>query len=104
MEGDTGATEDRSNYRQRPGQFPVPMAREFPISVDATRYYKSGTSFAYRYLAFWVATLFSRTVVGLLPTLLVVIPALRCPGRTQNRSTYCANTFNSFGKISLDRR
>jgi TRAP-type uncharacterized transport system substrate-binding protein len=62
---------------QNAGQFPAPMAHEFPISADATRYYKSGKSFAYRYLPFWVASLFDRTVVVLLPTLLVVIPALR---------------------------
>jgi TRAP-type uncharacterized transport system substrate-binding protein len=62
---------------QNAGQFPAPLLHDFPISADANRYYKSGKSFAYRYLPFWVASLFDRTVVVLLPTLLVVIPILR---------------------------
>jgi TRAP-type uncharacterized transport system substrate-binding protein len=62
---------------QNAGQFPAPLLHDYPISADANRYYKSGKSFAYRYLPFWVASLFDRTVVVLLPTLLVVIPILR---------------------------
>ena len=62
---------------QNAGQFPAPLAHEFPISADAARYYKSGKSFAYRYLPFWIASLLDRTVVVLLPVLLVVIPGLR---------------------------
>jgi TRAP-type uncharacterized transport system substrate-binding protein len=62
---------------QYAGQFPAPLVHDFPISADATRYYKSGKSLAYRYLPFWVASLLDRTVVVLLPTLLVVIPLLR---------------------------
>src|SRR6202051_1664469 len=62
---------------QNAGQFPAPLVHDFPISADATRYYKSGKSLAYRYLPFWLATLLDRTVFVLLPTLLVVIPLLR---------------------------
>jgi hypothetical protein len=62
---------------QNAGQFPAPLVQDVPISADAARYYKSGKSFAYRYLPFWVASLLDRTVVVLLPTLLVVIPVLR---------------------------
>jgi TRAP-type uncharacterized transport system substrate-binding protein len=62
---------------QNAGEFPAPLAHDYPISADALRYYKSGKSFAYRYLPFWVASLFDRIVVVLVPTLLVVIPGLR---------------------------
>jgi hypothetical protein len=62
---------------QSAGQFPAPLAHDFPISADAARYYKSGKSFSYRYFPFWVASLLDRTVVVLLPALLVVIPLLR---------------------------
>jgi TRAP-type uncharacterized transport system substrate-binding protein len=62
---------------QDPGEFPSPRASEFPVSADAARYYKSGKSFAYRYLPFWLATLLDRALVVLLPTLLVVIPIVR---------------------------
>jgi len=62
---------------QRAGQFPTPVTHDFPISPDATRYYKSGKSFAYRYLPFWMASLLDRALVVFLPIFLVVIPALR---------------------------
>lgn len=67
----------RAGLLQNPGEFPSPRASEFPVSADATRYYKSGKSFAYRYLPFWLATLFDRALVVLVPMLLVVIPIIR---------------------------
>jgi TRAP-type uncharacterized transport system substrate-binding protein len=76
------------------GQFPTPRAHEFPISTDAARYYKSGKSFAYRYLPFWIASLLDRTLVVLLPILLVVIPGLR----------YLPAVYNWRIKSRIDRR
>jgi hypothetical protein len=79
---------------QNAGEFPVPQVHDFPISADANRYYKSGKSFAYRYLPFWIASLLDRTVVVLLPTLLVVIPSLR----------YLPALYNWRIKSRIDRR
>ena len=62
---------------QNVGQFPAPSVHDFPISADAARFYKSGKSFAYRYLPFWLASLLDRALVVLLPVVLVVIPTLR---------------------------
>jgi TRAP-type uncharacterized transport system substrate-binding protein len=62
---------------QNAGQFPNPSVNDYPISADAARYYKSGKSFAYRYLPFWLASLLDRVVVVFLPILLVLVPALR---------------------------
>jgi TRAP-type uncharacterized transport system substrate-binding protein len=62
---------------QNAGQFPSSVATSFPLSDDAARYYKSGKSFAYRYFPFWLATLLDRTVVVILPVILVLIPVLR---------------------------
>lgn len=62
---------------QDAGQFPTPSIHDLPISEDAGRYYKDGKSFAYRYLPFWLASLLNRAVFVILPTFLVVIPALR---------------------------
>jgi TRAP-type uncharacterized transport system substrate-binding protein len=62
---------------QNANQFPTPEAHEFPISSDATRFYKSGKSFAYRYLPFWLASLLDRALVVLVPIIVVVIPGLR---------------------------
>jgi TRAP-type uncharacterized transport system substrate-binding protein len=62
---------------QNAGDFPSMRLHEYPISADAARYYKSGKSFAYRYMTFWLASLVDRAGLVLLPLLFVVVPALR---------------------------
>ncbi|WP_413184124.1 TAXI family TRAP transporter solute-binding subunit [Paraburkholderia sacchari] len=62
---------------QRAGEFPSPAAHDFRISEDATRYYKSGKSFLYRTLPFWLASVADRLLVLLLPLAVLVFPALR---------------------------
>ncbi len=47
------------------GEFPAPLEHEYPISDDATRYYKSGKSFLYQHLPFWLASRADRTMVVL---------------------------------------
>jgi hypothetical protein len=62
---------------QRAGEFPSTITREYRISEDATRYYKSGKSFLYRVLPFWVASITDRILVLLLPVAVLLFPALR---------------------------
>lgn len=62
---------------QRAGEFPAPLEHEFRISDDASRYYKSGKSFLYRYLPFWLASLADRMLVILVPIIVLLIPGLR---------------------------
>ncbi len=62
---------------QRAGEFPSPIAHEYRISEDAIRYYRSGKSFFYRNLPFWLASLADRLLVVLLPALVLLVPALR---------------------------
>jgi hypothetical protein len=62
---------------QRAGDFPSTTTREYRISEDATRYYKSGKSFLYRVLPFWVASITDRILVLLLPVAVLLFPALR---------------------------
>jgi len=62
---------------QNAGEFPSPLHHEFPISDDAARYYKSGKSFAYRFLPFWLASLLDRAVAVLVPIIVVLVPGLR---------------------------
>ena len=49
----------------------------FRISDDATRYYKSGKSFAYKHLPFWLASLVDRVVIVLLPLAVILIPGAK---------------------------
>jgi TRAP-type uncharacterized transport system substrate-binding protein len=67
----------RAGLSHKAGEFPAPVERELRISDDATRYYKSGKGFLYRYLSFWLASLADRTVLLLLPIIVLVIPGLR---------------------------
>jgi TRAP-type uncharacterized transport system substrate-binding protein len=67
----------KASMLQKAGEFPAPLAHEYPISDDASRYYKSGKSFFYRSLPFWMASLVDRTMVILLPIILLLIPGAK---------------------------
>src|SRR5439155_8264338 len=68
----------RPTLTAKRGEFPAPLEREFPISDDALRYYKSGKGFTYKVVtSFWLASLINRLVVAIVPILLVLIPAIR---------------------------
>jgi hypothetical protein len=70
-------THGRATLLQRAGEFPAPLEHEFPISDEAARYYKSGKGFWYRYLPFWLASLVDRTMVVLVPLVVVLIPGIK---------------------------
>jgi TRAP-type uncharacterized transport system substrate-binding protein len=59
------------------GEFPAPLARDFPISGDAERYYKSGGQFLYKKLPFWLANVIDRLVVIIVPLLVILVPATK---------------------------
>jgi len=59
------------------GEYPAPLPRDFPISADAERYYKSGGQFLYKKLPFWLANLVDRLIVVVVPLLVILVPASR---------------------------
>lgn len=67
----------RAGRYQRQGEFPAPLEHEYRISSDAQRYYKSGKSFLYRYLPFWMASFLNRVLVVIVPMILILIPGLK---------------------------
>jgi hypothetical protein len=67
----------RATLLQKAGEFPAPLEHEYRVSEDAIRYYKSGQSFAYRHLPFWLASLVDRMVIVLVPLAVLLIPGLR---------------------------
>ncbi len=50
---------------------------EFPMVDDARRVYKSGPTFFQRVLPFWLATLFDRAFILLLPVIGIIFPLFR---------------------------
>jgi TRAP-type uncharacterized transport system substrate-binding protein len=63
-------------YRKR-GEFPAPIEGDFHVSRDAADYYKSGKSFLYRSLPFWLASMINRILIGIVPIIVVLIPGIR---------------------------
>lgn len=63
-------------YRKA-GEYPAPLERDFPLSSDAQRFYRSGTPFLYKQLPFWLASLVDRFIVVLVPVVVILIPAFR---------------------------
>jgi TRAP-type uncharacterized transport system substrate-binding protein len=62
---------------KRRGEFPAPLEHDFPISADASRFYKSGRSFLYRSMPYWMASIVRRILVAFVPAIVVLIPGLR---------------------------
>lgn len=67
----------RPTTLRKKGEFPNPKETEIALSPDAARYYKTGKSFLYRYMPFWIASMLSRLLVVVVPLLVVVVPGLR---------------------------
>jgi len=67
----------RATLLQHKNEFPAPIEHDFPISPEAARYYKSGKSFFYRHLPFWLGSLANRVLLVFVPAALVMIPGLR---------------------------
>jgi hypothetical protein len=59
------------------GEYPAPVERDFPISRDADRFYKSGGQFLYKHLPFWLASLVDRLLVVVVPLLVIIVPTTR---------------------------
>ena len=67
----------RAGMYKKSGEFPTPLAHDFAISADATRYYASGRSFLYRTFPFWIARLIERVVAILVPMTIILVPGFK---------------------------
>ena len=88
---------------QRAGEFPAPLEHEFRISEDARRFYTSGKGFFYRNLPFWIASLADRTLVFLVPVIILLIPGMKMVPKFYNWRVR-SRIFRVYGKlIALER-
>lgn len=62
---------------RKPKEFPEAVEHIIPLSVEARRYYTSGSPLEYRRLPFWLASLVDRILIVLVPSLIVLIPLSR---------------------------
>jgi len=59
------------------GDFPSAKDSDFPLTSQAVNFYKSGLPFIDKYLPFWAATFVNRTLIVILPLLVILIPLTR---------------------------
>jgi len=89
---------------QRAGEFPAPLEHEFRISEEARRFYSSGKGFFYRNLPFWLASLVDRTLVFLVPVVILLIPGLKMLPKLYSWRVR-SRIYRCYGKlIALERR
>jgi TRAP-type uncharacterized transport system substrate-binding protein len=62
---------------QRAGAFPSAESIDLPLGDEARQFYRSGRPFLQRHLPFWMAVLFDRLLVLLIPVVGVVYPLVR---------------------------
>jgi TRAP transporter TAXI family solute receptor len=60
-----------------PGEFPSPDYLDFPLSVEAKRFFENGPPFLRTVLPFWAATLVDRMKVMLLPLFVLAFPLFK---------------------------
>jgi TRAP transporter TAXI family solute receptor len=63
-----------TGWFQQQGQFPSPRYTEIPVAREAARYYRDGPPLLQRYMRFWLANLFERMWVVVVPLLALLIP------------------------------
>jgi TRAP transporter TAXI family solute receptor len=63
-----------AGWFQQQGQFPTPRYTEIPVAHEAARFYHDGPPFLQRYMRFWLANLFERMWVVLVPLAALLIP------------------------------
>jgi TRAP transporter TAXI family solute receptor len=65
---------DGSSILNKEKEFPSDKDNDFPLSDQASSFYKSGLPFLDRYLPFWLATFVNRSLIVIVPLLALLIP------------------------------
>jgi TRAP transporter TAXI family solute receptor len=90
----------------RPSEFPHPRGTDFPLSEEATRYFKDGRPFLQRYLPFWLANALQRLLLILIPLAAIGIPVIKLiPGLLQfKEKTRLYRRYGQLLKMETDIR
>jgi TRAP transporter TAXI family solute receptor len=70
-------THKSATLLNRPLEFPNPRGTDFPLSDEATRYFKDGRPFLQRYMPFWLANALQRLLLILIPLAAIGIPVIK---------------------------
>jgi len=69
--------QEQGGWIEKAGEFPSKNGVTFPLLKEARQYYEKGPSFFYKFLPFWVASMFSRLWIMVIPLITLVIPAVK---------------------------
>lgn len=70
--------QDQGTWLEKAGEFPSRTGVTFPLLPEAKQFYDKGPSFFYKFhLPFWVANMFNRLWIMLIPLLTLVIPLVK---------------------------
>ena len=90
-------------YFEGPGEFPGTVPLDLPVSPDADQHKRFGPSFLYRYLPFWLATLVERTIIVVVPLVVVLVPLVSyLPGFLRWRAR--SRIYRWYGELALLER
>lgn len=64
----------RQGFFEEAGEFPSTNQVDIPVSADADRHKRFGSTFLYSYLPFWLAALVERAIVILVPIAAILFP------------------------------
>ena len=64
-------------YFEAAGEFPGTASVDLRVSPYADQHKRFGSSFLYRYLPFWIATLVERAIIVVIPLVVVLVPLMR---------------------------
>jgi uncharacterized protein len=65
-----------AGWVNKSGEFPTISRQDDPISEQAQRFYKSGGSWLYAYMPFWMATFAERLILILIPLGMIIVPLI----------------------------
>ena len=65
-----------AGWANKAGEFPTLIKQDDPISEQAQRFYKSGGSWLYAYMPFWMATFVERLTLILIPLGMIIVPLI----------------------------
>ena len=93
----------QQGYFEAAGEFPGTTPVDLPVSPYADQHKRFGPSILYRYLPFWLAALAERTIIVLVPLLVILVPTLNYLPRVLRWRTR-SRIFRWYGELALLER
>jgi TRAP transporter TAXI family solute receptor len=91
------------SYFEAAGEFPGTAPVDLPVSPYADEHKRFGSSFLYRLLPFWVAAIVERTIIVVVPLLVVMVPVVNFVPQLL-RERVRSRIYRWYGQLALMER